>query len=357
MTSRSACIVAVVAAIGVLGVSAPAPAQWLKYRTPGIPRTADGKPNLKAPVPRTANGKPDLSGIWRTETGGYDLNLLTDLKPDEILPWARALFTQRSEEFSKDHPSFRCMPEIGPFYSFGMFKILQGSRMLAVLSEAGLYRQILTDGRALPADPNPTWMGYSVGHWDGDTMVIESAGFNDRSWLDFGGHPHTEALRVTERYRRLDFGHMQVRMTFEDPKAYTRPWTISLDAELVPDTELLEYVCNENEKDVQHFIVTDEDRRKFTQAASIKADVIAKYAGRYELTSLEGRKMIFTVAVSGNQLTFQPPAGGKYPSTAESETVFDVSGAKLEFFPDAQGVPTHFIVHTVEGDQKAVRLP
>jgi hypothetical protein len=332
-----------------------ASAQWLTDRTPGIPRTADGKPRLDAPAPRLPDRTPDLSGIWRTDPGGYSLNLLTDLEAADILPWADALFRQRSEDFSRDHPGFRCMPEIGPFYSFGIFKLLQGRGTLAMLSEQGLFRQILTDGRALPVNPQPTWMGYSVGRWDRDTLVVTSGGFNDSTWLDFGGHPHTEALRVTERYRRTDFGHMQVQMTFDDPKAYARPWTIALTAELQPDTELLESVCNENEKDVQHFVVTDNDRRKARLAETITPAVLAKYEGSYDLTDLEGKQQLFRVTVSGNQLMMQPPTGGKYPLSAESETVFSIAGARVEFFNDGAGAITHLVISTVEGDMKAVK--
>jgi hypothetical protein len=346
-----------VSGVLVLIACTQAGAQWLKHPTPGIPRTADGKPNLTAPTPRTPDRKPDLSGIWRTDPGGYSLDITSDLRRDEALPWADALFRQRSEEFSKDHPGFRCMPEIGPFYTFGIFKILQTPGTLALLSEQGVYRQILTDGRRLPEDPNPTWIGYSVGRWDGDTLIVESAGFNDRTWLDFGGHPHTEALHVTERYRRKDFGHMQIQITLDDSKAYARPWTISLDAQLVPDTELLESVCNENEKSIQHFVVTEEDRRKARTTATVSLDVLRKYVGAYELTDQHGRKASFTVTLNGDQLTAHPPTGGGYPLVAESETVFSIAGARVEFFENAEGAVTHFVVSTVEGDQKAVRRP
>ena len=214
----------------LLCAAMPAEAQWLKTKTAGIPRTKDGKPNLTAPAPRTADGKPDLSGIWRNDALGYQLDVTTDLKPGEILPWAAALAKERSARFSTDHPFYRCMPEIGPNYNLGTFKFIHGGGTLAMLPEVGPYRQILIDGRALPEDPQPTWMGYSVGRWEGNTMVVESAGFNDRTWLDYSGHPHTEALRVTERYTRKDFGHMEIQITFNDPKAYTRPWTITLQA-------------------------------------------------------------------------------------------------------------------------------
>ncbi|HLG53827.1 MAG TPA: hypothetical protein VI485_00765 [Vicinamibacterales bacterium] len=353
--TRSLHLTGAISAALVLAVCGSADAQWLKTPTPGIPRTADGKPNLTAPAPKTHDGKPDLSGIWRIDPGGYDLNIASDLKPGDVLPWAETLFKQRSEEFSKDHPAYRCMPEVGPLYNFGMFKVLQTTGTMAVLSQSGVYRQILTDGRSLPVDPHPTWMGYSVGRWDGDTLVIESAGFNDRTWLDFGGHPHTEALRTTERYRRKDFGHMQVQITFEDTKAYTRPWTITLAAELVPDTELLETVCNENEKSLQHFVVTDEDRRKSRTVVTIAPAILSSYAGTYEMKGPPGELVTFTVSVENGRLVAAPSTGGRFLLTAESETTFSASGAPVVFHKDASGAVSDFTVHTVEGDQVFVR--
>jgi len=350
---------AMVAVALVVGLGAPAGAQWLKDKTPGIPRDKDGKPKLDAPAPRAPNGKPDLTGLWRVDPGGYGDNIVADLKPDDVLPWAQELFKQRSEEFGISHPLYRCMPEIGPFYSWGMFKILQTPGTLGILSEAGAYRQILTDGRDLPKDPNPTWMGYSVGRWEGDTLVVRSAGFNDKTWLDFNGHPHSEALRVTERFRRKNFGEMSVEFTFEDPKAYARPWTISLVGKLAADTELLEYVCNENEKSSAHFVITDEDRRKARTKVVLPPEVLSRYEGTYEMDDLvEHRKILFTVTRSGEGLVAKPPEGGGFVLVPESDTVFSVSGAKIEFFVDpATGRATRFVVKTVEGDQTAVRKP
>jgi hypothetical protein len=333
-----------------VGASSPS-AQWLKTPTPGIPRTADGKPNLTAPAPKTADGRPDLSGLWRTDPAGYSLNIVSDLKPTEILPWAEKLFKERSEEFGKDFPGYRCMPDIGPFATFGMFKMLQTPSTMAMLPEGGQYRQILTDGRSLPVDPNPTWQGYSVGRWDGDTFVVESAGFNDHSWLDFGGHPHTEALRVIERFRRPDFGHMNIELTFEDRKAYTRPWTITFEATFAADTELLESVCNENEKSLQHFVVTDEDRRKSRSTVQVSPQILSRYVGTYESTTPTGRKETFEVKFDGERLTAAPIGAGGYVLVPESDTTFSASGAPVVFHVDAKGVVADFVVHTVEGDQ------
>jgi hypothetical protein len=338
----------------MLWVSLPADAQWLKTKTAGIPRTKDGKPNLTAPAPKGANGKPDLSGIWRAESGGYFLDVTSDLRPDEILPWAAALSKERAARFSTDHPAYRCMPEIGAAYNFVPFKFLHTASTLAMLPEGGPYRQILIDGRALPDDPQPSWIGYSVGRWDGNTMVVESAGFNDLTWLDYGGHPHTEALRTTERFTRKDFGHMEIQITFSDPKAYTRPWTITLQAELMADTELIEYVCNENDKSTgRHFVVTDDDRKKVEYV--VPPDVLARYAGPYNL-KIEGKAIPASVVFEHGRLWVVPPVGGRFPLFAESETTFSVlSGAPTVFHKDASGAVTGFVIHTVEGLQEFER--
>ena len=249
-----------------------------------------------------------------------------DLKAGEVMPWADALFKQRSEEFAKDYPGYRCMPSPGPLNSFGLFKIIQSPAVLAILPEDGTYRQIHTDDRQLPEDPNPTWVGYSVGAWDGDTLVVQSAGFNDQSWLDFFGHPHTEALRVTERYRRMDFGHMEVQMTFEDLKAYARPWTITLVAELNADTELLEYVCNENERSVQHFLVTDEDRRNNRTVVTVPREILASYVGVYQLDQ-PGRPAHHIHGEPSGRSADRPAAGRRQiPSRADVSN--DVHGCR-----------------------------
>jgi hypothetical protein len=343
-------------------LATPCHGQWLKYPTPGIPRTADGKPDLNAPAPKTADGKPDLSGIWRANAGGYSLDVTSDLRPGEIQPWAAALYKQRVENFGKDNPAGRCFPTLGPGISAWLYKIVQTSEVIAFLPEAyplpSAFRQILVDGRELPEDPNPTWQGYSVGHWDGDTLVIESAGFNDKTWLDLGGHPHTEELRVTERFRRKDFGHMELKTTFEDPKAYARPWTVSIEVALQPDTELLEYVCNENERDFQHFVTTGEDQKKFRSDVKVAPQTLAKYAGIYESPAAAG-KLTYEVTLVGDQLMVKPPAGGgRIHFQAESATTFSraMVGDSIEFVSDAQGAVTHFIYRsTEEGERKAIR--
>lgn len=238
-------------------------AQWIRLPVPGTPRTADGKPDLSAPVPRAADGRPDISGLWqrivrpedRARSVGFtDQNLRVLLPPGETVPfhpWAAALFNQRFAADGAGSPSERCLPKgiLAPMLPPVPFKIVSGSGVIVILfEESNRYRQIFTDGRALPRDPQPAWWGYSVGTWDGDTFSVESAGFNDRTWLDKAGHPHSEALRTVERFRRTSFGRMDLQVTIDDPKAYTRPFTVTLPLTLVPDTDLIEDAC-ENEKD------------------------------------------------------------------------------------------------------------
>jgi hypothetical protein len=174
---------------------------------------------LSAPAPRLADGAPDLSGIWTTRPSSAIFYVASSLKADEIQPWAESLYQQRADDFGKDSDLVRCVPP-GPRVSVAGgngFKIVQTPGLLVILYEHQIiYRQIFTDGRKLPADPFPSWMGYSVGRWEGNTLVVESAGFNDKTWLDLGGHPHSEALRVTERFQRRDFGHMRLEVTFDD---------------------------------------------------------------------------------------------------------------------------------------------
>ena len=257
-----------VAAVLLSSTSVPASAQWLNYPTAGIPRTADGKPNLSAPAPKTPDGKPDLSGIWEVREpislyGAYTshfMDLALDLKPGEapFQPWAKALSQERRENQHKDDPLNQCMPPGVPrINTIAPFKIVQNPALVIVLYETtavSAFRQIFTDGRPLPKDPQPTWLGYSVGSWEGNVLKVDTIGFNDRGWIDTGmGHPQTEALHVIERFRRTDFGHLEIGMTIDDPKAYTKPWTATMQANLLPDTELLEMAC-ENSKGLEHLV-------------------------------------------------------------------------------------------------------
>ncbi len=220
-------------------LAAPAPAQWLRLPLPGTPRAPDGKPNLTAPAPRTADGRPDLSGIWLRIKAMDRGNV-------PMLPWAEAVYRERQANNSKDDPEGLCLPPGIPEQMVNPlpWKIIQTPGVMLILFEQWAnWRQIFTDGRPLPDVSKPSWFGYSIGRWDGDTFVAETIGFNDRTWLGNDGHPHSEAMRVTERFRRIDFGHMEVQFTFEDPGAFTRPWSATAQLQLLPDTEVLEYIC------------------------------------------------------------------------------------------------------------------
>jgi hypothetical protein len=247
-------------------VCSPAFGQWTNVRSPNIPRMPDGRPNVSGPVPRAADGRPDLSGVWIVSQNFVDGvpkfggNLAADLSADDaprLQPLAEALLKQRMESMGKDFPPSRCLPPGVPLILAipVPFKIVQVPGMVLILYESWtIYRQIFTDGRRLPKDPSPTWMGYSVGTWSGDTFVVDTAGLNDRSWLDMMGHPQTEALHVIELYRRSDLGRMEIQITIDDPVAYIKPWTVTESSRLLPDTELLEFICNENEKDLPHLV-------------------------------------------------------------------------------------------------------
>lgn len=253
---------AVAAATAVL-LSATADGQWLNHPTPGTPRLPGGRPNLAAAAPKTADGKPDLSGVWdvmgdmvNPNHGRVRSKYVYDIAADipggaPFQPWARALHDERQQALGAGAPTERCLPHGIPDSMLTHtlpFKIVQNRGLTIILfEEFNNWRQVFTDGRALPVDPQPAWLGYSVGRWEGETWVVSTTGFNDKSWLDAGGTPHTEALRVTERFRRVDFGHMEIEFTFDDPKAFTKTWSVKTRFNLLPDTELLEFHCD-NEK-------------------------------------------------------------------------------------------------------------
>ncbi len=345
----------VVFAIILFALTTPLAAQWVKHPTPGIPRTADGEPNLTAPTPRTADGKPDLSGLWQRISLKYAANIAADLKPAEIQPWAEALVKQRAEDLQKDHMSIQCLPW-GPSYSTSArkAKIVQTPGLILMLDEDLTYRQIFMDGRALETDTNPSWMGYSVGRWEGDTLVVESFGFNDRTWLDRDGHPHTEALRMTERYRRRDFGHMEIEITLNDPQVYARPWTVALRAELMADTDLLESVCNESHHSLEHWVGTTSDGKK--SEVKVAPEILAKYAGIYEEQDFWGNRphpAIIEVTVSDGALFAELKGREKVQLVAQSETTFSgFYGLGIKFVMDGQGAVTHLLEMRISRDYR-----
>jgi hypothetical protein len=339
----------------VLLLPLTAGAQWLHHKTPGIPRTADGKPDLSAPAPRTPDGKPDLSGLWRDDQAGSGAaeKAIAGLKAQ---PWAEAISERRSEELFKDDMAILCLP-FGPRAGTTPQKIVQTPNLIVMLNNDLTYRQIFMDGRPLEDDPNPAWMGYSVGHWDGDTLVVESAGFNDRTWLDDKGHPHTEALRVTERIRRPDFGHLEIQKTIEDPKALAAPLTVPIKLELDADTEMIEYVCTENERDRQHLVGKSSDETK--NEVKLGPAILSQYTGTYEYKPPErpGFTMLIGIGLENGRLALDFDGGAKRPLTALSESKFFLAdgGAQVEFFKDGQGAVTHMIFRAVEGDFKLPR--
>jgi len=259
-------------------------AQWPNFPTSGVPRTADGKPNLTGPVPRTADNHPDLNGIWEYYRDRAleptpppppvkDASLgLSVVAPGSnpffnigygmpgglpFTPWALALRKSRMAENNKDNPDAHCLP-------LGLMqlhlhpqprKIIQTPKLIVILYEAqGGVRQIFMDGRLVPSSSavQPWWYGYSIGKWDGDTLVVETTGFRDDVWLDVEGSPLTESGKMTERFKRTDYGHLELEITVEDPKAYTKPWTVKVHQRIMLDTDLIEFVCQENEKDASH---------------------------------------------------------------------------------------------------------
>ena len=260
----------------VLAFSSSVHAQWSTYRQAGVPRTADGQVDLKAPTPRTADGRPDLSGVWETlRTGSGQVVLGQEVPPLQrtsqfwnigagldgdlpLRPWAAELRASRVAANSRDNPDAHCLPiGITQLHNHPQpRKIVQTPTMIVILYEAnGSTRQIHLDGRTIPTDePQPWWHGYSVGRWEGDTLVVETAGFREDGWLDVNGAPLTEAGKMTERFRRLNYGELQIDVTVDDPKAYTRPWTAkTIRQQLLPDEQLIEFVCQENEKSSKHF--------------------------------------------------------------------------------------------------------
>jgi len=327
-------------------------AQWITLTTPGLPRTPDGKPNLTAPAPRTADGRPDLSGLWKNDGGDRLYNNITaDMQASDIAPSAHALFTSRSLEFGKDSMETQCLP-LGPAYlttRYREMRIVQAPTLIMIAFDDGMHREIWMDGRSLETDPNPTWMGYSVGRWDGDVLVVESNGYTDRSWLDFGGHPHTEALRTTERYTRRNVGRIEVQVTMVDPKLYAKPIAFSMPIKLLPDTEMLEGFCENHHK--------SRDRMTSTKAATVAqvpAATLSRYLGTYDTIEDDGTKHFAIVTQDRTDLWFDYDGKGKEQLIALSPTRFSWSGTIIEFAPENTG-GIKIELHYVEGTERGAR--
>jgi hypothetical protein len=258
-------------ALAALLASAPATAQWVGYPTAGVPRRADGKVDMTAPAPRLANGKPDFSGIWisdRTEEGQETISDASSLQSGRHManmgvdmegglpyqPWQIPIVKERTENLAIHDPHIRCLPDFF-LRAYGlphMLKFVHTPDLLVMLNEMNAgYRQVFTDARALPEDPAPAWQGYSSARWDGDTLVVDTIGMRDDTWIDWNGSVVTEAAKIREEIRRPDFGHLEIKATVDDPKAYTKPWTVTLRQRIVVDAELIDEICLENEQFVK----------------------------------------------------------------------------------------------------------
>ena len=263
---------AALAVVALVALPALASAQWLDYRTPGTPRLANGAPDLGAPAPRTAEGKPDFSGMWFANVPAKDYCREADciqeermareqinlgIKLEGGLPyteWSKEQMVERGANGGREDPHTYCKPPNFPrAWTLPQYiKIVQTPGLMVMLHEFNAaYREVFLDGRPLPEDPNPTWNGYSTGHWDGDTLVIETNGIRDDMWLDIQGSPVTESARVTERLTRVNFGIMRVEIAVNDPKAYTRPWSVTIEMAVQVDTTMLEEICLDDEQDVR----------------------------------------------------------------------------------------------------------
>jgi len=334
--------------LGLL-LPAAAHAQWLKLPTPGLPRLADGKPDLAAAAPRAADGKPDFSGLWRNDGGDRLYNDITaDMDPGDVAPWADALYQKRRLEFGKDSMETRCLP-MGPALlttRYRWARIVQTPAMVVIVYDDMTHREIFLDGRTLEPDPNPTWMGYSVGRWDGDALVVESNGYTDRSWLDFGGHPHTESLRITERYTRTTVGRIDMQVTMTDPKAYARPIRFSMPKKLQADTELLESVCENNAKSLERMTAISP-----ATPVQVPAATLTGYVGIYDITDEDGLTSTVEVTMSGSTLWLEYAGKGKEALVPLSPTRFSWSGTLVDFATPAPGA-VHIRLRYVEGDER-----
>ena len=262
---------AAAAVLAALLASAPAAAQWVGYPTPHVPRKADGKVDMTAPTPRLANGKPDFTGIWisdRTEPGKETISDASSLPSGRHMqdmgvdmegglpyqPWQLPIVKKRTENLAIEDPHIRCLPDFF-LRAYGlphMLKWVHTPDLLVMLNEMNAgYRQIFTDARALPDAPAPAWQGYSSAKWDGDTLVVDTIGMRDDTWIDWHGSVVTEAAKIREEIRRIDFGHIEIKATVDDPKGYTKAWSVTLRQRIVVDAELIDEVCLENEQFVK----------------------------------------------------------------------------------------------------------
>jgi hypothetical protein len=333
-----------------IAAASPAAAQWLDLKTPGIPRTADGEVDLSAPAPRLPDGRPGLGGLWSpVDFSGSILDL------ENIQQWARDGIAAHTENFFAEDPRFNCLPSGPGEYSAGQRRIVHQPGFIAVLNADLTYRQIFLDGRELEDEPFPTWTGYSVGHWEGDTLVVESNGYNDKTWLHRDGLPHTEQLRITERYSRPDFGHIRVDIAYDDPGTFTSPVSGVIEMRYVADNELLEVVCNESSKGTAHYTGTAEQAER--KVVAVDASTLEKYVGVYEGIWL-GNLITVDITREGDELYIERtppytqtgiPHVGKTRLVAQSQNAFECCGLGFIFTAEQDGVTTEVLEVHVSG--------
>jgi hypothetical protein len=306
-------------ALIVLASSTPLSAQWLTLPTPGVPRAADGTVNLAAPTPRAADGRPDLTGLWRPTQVTSGLR-----DRDNLQPWVRTIIDEHQKTFFTQNPRFRCLPA-GPenmtsiSNSWGLRRFLQHPTMITMNYNDGTYREIFMDGRELEPDPLRTWMGYSVGRWDGDTLVVESNGYNAKTWLG-PGITHTDQLRIVERYQRTDLGHMRVDVLYEDPGALERPVRAVIDMVLAVDEAMLETVCTEAYGGEQASWTSQVEERDET-GIELAPEILSRYVGTYEGMYLRNA-ITLEVTLQDGELFFQKNNGARQRLIPKSETSF-----------------------------------
>ncbi|MBI4888416.1 MAG: hypothetical protein HY824_15075 [Acidobacteria bacterium] len=345
------------AALMLMAGALPAAAQWLDRPWPGIPRTADGKPNLAAPAPRAPDGKPDLTGVWNAG------QIVARPEPADLQPWILDLARKHQLEYHRSRPYYQCRPSGPEAERYGGWKrILQTPAAIAILNDDLTYRVIHMDGRSLEADPASSWTGYSVGRWEGDALVVESNGYNEKVWTSRYGVSHSDALRITERYRRTDLGHLQVEVTYTDPGAYVKPWGFKATMRLTADTEMLEAVC---ERSSEHWSSLSDAAGA---AVTVPPDALARYVGVYK-GIYGGSERTYEVSLSGGGLIASivgPPIEGGLgaagldegtprPLVPVSQTVFEGLGLGYQFEVGATGPATALIVIHISGPYRYAR--
>lgn len=336
----------------VIALATAVDAQWLTHPTAGLPRGADGKPLLTAPAPRTSDGTPDFSGVW-TGPARAPRPPSSDLSP-----WVNEAAHRHAQNFYKERPMFRCLPSGPATFSQstggGMYKrIVQTPNLVVILNDDLTYRQIFMDGRSLEANPFPSWMGYSVGRWEGETLVVDSFGFNDKTWLNGRGLQHTEALRMTERYTRRDLGHLRIDVTFTDAGAYLKPVPLTVNMTLAADTELLERVC---ESGSEHWSGTVSDIQ--SAAVKVSPDVLQRYVGVFTGFWNDNPRKVDVGLDNGQLVVHINDDPESLPLTPLSNTLFQnaADGLAYDFITNGEGPATDVVeIHVSGGYQYARR--